>query len=343
MTRWRYLALCISIICFAGYAGMLSAPWLLDRPLAPVQGGAVPSVKVVEIPDGASLRQVAIILEQQGLIGHRWSLILLEKLNNARHVVRSGEYALHAGMRPSEILAELHQGHVLLHSVTIPEGFTVAQIAQTFGQKGLGRAEEFERLAHDREFIQSLGLTVDSLEGYLYPDTYRFARRVSSKEILTAMVEGLRRVFTADLQARAAELKLTLHEVLTLASVIEKETGAGEERPFVSSVFHNRLRHRIPLQSDPTVIYGLKDFDGNIRKRDLSSPSPYNTYRVRGLPPGPIACPGIEAIRATLFPAPTKYLYFVSRNDGTHYFSATLAEHERAVDRFQRRQHRKMS
>ncbi len=343
MTRWRSLALGIALIGFAGYAGMAAAPWLLDRPLAASQDGGVPPITVVEIPDGASLRQVAVILEQQGLIASRWSLILLEKLSRSRQVVRSGEYALHAGMKPSEILAELHQGRVLLHSVTIPEGFTIAQIAQTFEQKGLGRAEELEHLAHDRAFIQSLGLTVDSLEGYLFPDTYRFARRVSSKDILTAMVEGLRRAFTADLQGRAAELRLSLHEVLTLASVVEKETGAGEERPFVSSVFHNRLRHQIPLQSDPTVIYGLKHFDGNIRKKDLSSSSPYNTYRVRGLPPGPIASPGIDAIQATLFPASTKYLYFVSRNDGTHHFSSTLAEHERAVDKFQRRPHRKVS
>ena len=343
MTRWRYLALCISLVCFAGYAGLASAPALLDRPLQSTQGGATPTVKIVDIPDGASLRQVAALLEQQGLVRSRWSVVLLEKLSRSHQAVRSGEYALHPGMRPSEILAELRLGHVLLHTVTIPEGYTIAQIAQTFEQKGLGRAEEMERLARDRAFIQSLGLTVESLEGYLYPDTYRFARRVSSKEILGAMVDGLRRVFTADLQSRAAELKLTLHEVLTLASVVEKETGSGEERPYVSSVFHNRLQRRIPLQSDPTVIYGIKNFDGNIRKKDLSSPSPYNTYRVRGLPPGPIASPGVQSIRATLFPAPTNYLYFVSRNDGTHYFSATLAEHERAVDKFQRRPHRKAS
>ena len=343
MTRWRYLALCLAVMCFAAYAGLASVPWLLDRPLVAPRGGSVSPVTVVEIPDGASLRQAAALLEQQKLIANRWSLILLEKLNHSRQPVRAGEYALHAGMRPSEILAELHQGHVVLHSVTIPEGFTITQIAQTFEQKGLGHAEEMERLAHDRAFIQSLGLTVDSLEGYLYPDTYRFARRVSSKEILAAMVESLRRAFSADLQARAAELRLSLHEVLTFASVVEKETGTAEERPFVSSVFHNRLQHKIPLQSDPTVIYGLKNFDGNIRKKDLSSPSPYNTYRMRGLPPGPIASPGIEAIRATLFPASTKYLYFVSRNDGTHYFSSTLAEHERAVDKFQRHPHRKSS
>lgn len=343
MRRWRIAAWLVMVVCLAGYAGAATAPWLLDRPLNPVDGAGVPAVKIVEIPDGASLRQVAALLEREQLIAHRWVFVLLDKLSHTRRAVRTGEYALHAGMRPSEILSDLHRGHVLLHSVTIPEGYSVAQIAQTFEVKGLGRAEDIKRLAQDREFIQTLGLTVPSLEGYLFPDTYHFARNVSSKEILSAMVEGLRRVFTADLQTRAAELRMSFHEVLTLASVIEKETGAGEERQYVSSVFHNRLKQRIPLQSDPTVIYGIKNFDGNLRKKDLSSSSPYNTYRIRGLPPGPIASPGTQAIRATLFPAPTRYLYFVSRNDGTHYFSSTLTEHERAVDRFQRRPHRKIS
>lgn len=151
------------------------------------------------------------------------------------------------------------------------------------------------------------------------------------------MVAGLRNVLTPDLLQRAQDLQMSLHQVLTLASVVEKETGAESERPLIASVFHNRLQRHIPLQSDPTVIYGLDHFDGNIRKKDLESPSPYNTYRVLGLPPGPIANPGLGSIRAVLYPASTKHLYFVSRNDGTHQFSATLAEHNLAVDKYQRR------
>jgi UPF0755 protein len=156
-----------------------------------------------------------------------------------------------------------------------------------------------------------------------------------------AMVEQLRQEVGPDLHARMQELKMTMHEMLTLASVIEKETGSGSERPEISAVFHNRLKKHIPLQSDPTVIYGLPAFDGNIHKKDLSSPSPYNTYRVQGLPPGPIANPGIQAIRAALYPSDSHSLYFVSRNDGTHQFSATLIEHNKAVEKYQKRPFRR--
>jgi len=175
----------------------------------------------------------------------------------------------------------------------------------------------------------------------LFPSTYRLARRVKNKDVIATMVDSLRQVFTPELQARAKEVNMSVHDVLTLASVIEKESGVESERELVSAVFHNRLRRHIPLQSDPTVIYGIQNFDGNLTKRDLAAAGPYNTYRITGLPPGPIANPGAGAIRAALYPAPTTYLYFVSRNDGTHQFSSTLAEHNRAVEQYQRRPHRR--
>jgi len=175
----------------------------------------------------------------------------------------------------------------------------------------------------------------------LFPDTYRFARATPPKDVIRTMVDQLGHVVTEEWQARAKEMNLTFHQVLTLASVIEKETGAGDERPHISSVFHNRLKRRIPLQSDPTVIYGLPNFDGNLHKKDLFHPSPYNTYRWAGLPPGPIASPGADSIRAALYPAMSKYLYFVSRNDGTHHFSATLLEHNKAVEKYQKRPFRR--
>jgi UPF0755 protein len=194
---------------------------------------------------------------------------------------------------------------------------------------------------NDKTLIAALGIKADTLEGYLYPDTYKFPREVKPKEVVVTMVDHLRHVFNADFQARAQELNMTLHEVLTLASLIEKETGSGDERPEISAVFHNRLKKRIPLQSDPTVIYSLPNFDGNLRKKDLSSPSPYNTYRWAGLPPGPIANPGVQAIRAALYPSNSRALYFVSRNDGTHHFSVTLAEHNEAVEKYQKRPFRR--
>jgi UPF0755 protein len=196
-------------------------------------------------------------------------------------------------------------------------------------------------LATDRPFLKSLGISAETVEGYLYPDTYRFARPTTAKDVMRAMVDQLGQVLTQEWQVRAKDIHMTIHEVLTLASVIEKETGSGDERPHISSVFHNRLRKKIPLQSDPTVIYGLPNFDGNLHKKDLSHPSPYNTYRWAGLPPGPIASPGAESIRAALYPAPSAYLYFVSKNDGTHEFSTNLIEHNKAVEKYQKRPYRR--
>ena len=302
-----------------------------------------PPSKVVVIPDGSTFQYVAALLERERLIKNRSVFVLLAKSQSADRKIHAGEYQLNPGMTPAEILSELLSGHVLLHPLTIPEGLTIVQIADLAAQDGLTDRAEFLRLAKDREFIASLGIKAETLEGYLYPDTYKFPRPVKAREVLVAMVEQLRQVVRPDLLARMQELKMTIHEVLTLASVIEKETGSGGERPEISAVFHNRLRKHIPLQSDPTVIYGLPAFDGNLHKKDLSSPSPYNTYRVQGLPPGPIANPGIQAIRATLYPSDSRSLYFVSRNDGTHQFSATLIEHNKAVEKYQKRPFRRAS
>jgi UPF0755 protein len=277
------------------------------------------------------------MLENERLIASQWGFEILGRLTWADRRIPAGEYALHAGMGPTEILRQLRTGHVVHYPVTIPEGYTVAQIASLFEQKGLADKAEFLGLAHSRDFIRTQRLDVSSLEGYLFPNTYHVARHATSKEIINTMVADLWQAFTPELRARAKDINLSVHQVLTLASVIEKETSVEGEREMISAVFHNRLRRKIPLQSDPTVIYGLKTYDGNLRKRDLASASPYNTYRVRGLPPGPIANPGARSIRAALFPAPTTFLYFVSRNDGTHVFSSTLAEHNRAVNKYQRR------
>jgi UPF0755 protein len=299
-------------------------------------GAPAPAPVVVEITDGMTLRQLAARLERDRLIRSGPVFVLLAKFTGADRHLKTGEYEVHPAMRPRDMLNEFLSGRVVLYQITIPEGYTIVEMAQVFAQKGLADPEELIRLAHDDAFVRSLGVEAASLEGYLFPDTYKFARHTRPKDILREMVAGLRNVLTPDLLQRAQDIHMSVHQVLTLASVVEKETGAESERPLIASVFHNRLLRHIPLQSDPTVIYGLERFDGNIRKKDLDSPSPYNTYRVRGLPPGPIASPGLGSIRAVLYPASTKHLYFVSRNDGTHQFSATLAEHNRAVDKYQR-------
>ncbi|MCP9446797.1 MAG: endolytic transglycosylase MltG [Nitrospira sp.] len=296
-----------------------------------------PSSKVVVIPAGWTLQQVAALLEREQVIKSRFAFVWLARSQDADRKIQPGEYELHAAMPPADILSKLLTGRVVLHSVTIPEGYTIAQIADILSERNITDRAEFIRLARDKSFIQTLKISAESLEGYLFPDTYRFARRTAAAEVIKTMVDQLDRVFSVEWQGRAKELGLTRHQVLTLASVIEKETGSADERPRISSVFHNRLKKNIPLQSDPTVIYGLPHFDGNLRKKDLSHPSPYNTYRWGGLPPGPIASPGADSIRAALYPASTPHLYFVSKNDGTHYFSTTLVQHNKAVEQYQKR------
>jgi len=215
-----------------------------------------PPSKVVVIPDGSTFQHVATQLEREGLIRSSIFFVYFGKFQSADRKVHAGEYELNPGMTPGEILTMLLNGHVLLHSLTIPEGLTFVQIAELASQDGFTDRAEFLRLAKDRTFVESLGIKAETLEGYLYPDTYKFPRGIKTREVLVAMVEQLRQVVGPDLLARMQELHMTLHEVLTLASVIEKETGSGSERPEISSVFHNRLKKHIPLQSDPTVIYG---------------------------------------------------------------------------------------
>ena len=280
-------------------------------------------------------------MKGEQLIRSRWAFLWLGKTRDIDRKIRPGEYELDASLSSQEILAKLLSGRVVLHPVTIPEGYNLTQIADVLSTQQVTDAKEFTKLVRDRAYIATLGIEADSLEGYLFPETYSFPRGTKAREVIKAMVDGLHRVWSAEMQEQAARMKLSLHQVLTLASVIEKETGSKEERELIAAVFHNRLRKKIPLQSDPTVIYGLPAFDGNIHKRDLSILSPYNTYRVQGLPPGPIASPGAHSLRAALFPAQASYLYFVSRNDGTHQFSSTLTEHNQAVEKYQKQPFRK--
>lgn len=289
-----------------------------------------------EIAQDEPLSRVASRLANEGLIRNQSYFVVFGRLTGSERQLKPGEYALSPSMRPLEMLYRFRHGLVVLHPLTIPEGYSVRQIAAVLREAGLGDPEEFLELTESPEFVRELGLDVPSLEGYLFPDTYAFPRGVATSEMVRRMVERFRETFQPVWAARAAELGLTQHQVVTLASIIEKETGAGIERPIISAVFHNRLRLRMPLQSDPTVIYPIKNFDGNLRKVDLVRDNPYNTYRRRGLPPGPIASPGREALEAALYPSPVDYLYFVARNDGSHHFSRTLREHNKAVDQYQR-------
>lgn len=292
---------------------------------------------VVEIPEGASFKQVASILANEGLIASPLWFRLLGKVQGAERKVRPGEYDLHTAMRPAEILDALVTGKVIQYSVLIPEGLTALQISKLLGEAGIVNSAEIVQLVSDPDFAKLLGVEAPTLEGYLFPDTYHFPRRVKAEHVAKTMVSRFRQVYTPELQARAAALGMAEHQIVTLASIIEKETGQEDERSLIAAVFHNRLRQGLPLQSDPTVIYGIPNFTGNLTRADLMRSTPFNTYTSTGLPPGPIANPGLKSLQAAVNPASVPYLYFVSKNDGTHHFSATIDEHNRAVDRYQKR------
>jgi UPF0755 protein len=225
---------------------------------------------------------------------------------------------------------------VILHPVTIPEGFTRDQIADVLAAKGLADKKRFLELTEDKALLRQYGISGPSLEGYLFPDTYHFSRGTPTLAVLDTMVKRFRQA-VAPFMEKTQGTGMKFEDVVTLASIVEKETGRPEERPLIASVFLNRLRLGMRLESDPTVIYGMENFDGDLKKKDLTEKTPYNTYIIYGLTPGPIANPGLESIKAVIDPARTDYLYFVSRNDGSHHFSRTLAEHNRAVGIYQKK------
>jgi UPF0755 protein len=252
--------------------------------------------------------------------------------------VKAGEYTFENGLTTLDVLKKLAKGECRLYKVTFIEGWTMNQMADYIAAQpfaGPNMRESFLTAANDKYLLKTFGVEADSAEGYLFPDTYLIERPKTAEWVIKMLVDQFHKVYTVELQNRAHELGMTTNEVITIASIIEKETGREDERGLISSVFHNRLKKNMPLQADPTVIYGLKDFDGNLRKADLSNPHPYNTYVHPGLPPAPIANPGLASIRAALWPADSEYIYFVARGDGSHEFTKTLAEHQKAVVKYQ--------
>lgn len=308
---------------------------LLWRSFTPFAEQEVPTDFLVE--PGVNLDRVAQDLEEAQLLRHAWAFEALARWRGVAGQLRAGEYELSPHLTTSEILDRISEGRVRTYRVAIPEGLTAEEIAQRLEAAGLARAEAFLAAVHDRELVDTLEVEGESLEGYLFPETYQLARGLAAAEIARAMVAEFRAVWT-EIAPKSEALGLSMIETVTLASIIEKETGAPEERPLIAAVFHNRLRRGMRLETDPTVIYGIPNFDGNLKRTHLEdSGNPYNTYRIRGLPPGPIANPGAEALRAAVEPADANYLFFVSRNDGTHHFSRSYAEHAAAVDRFQKK------
>jgi UPF0755 protein len=302
----------------------------------PVRGAGDPPQPLL-VAQGAGVLDIGRQLQQLGLVRHPevFRFYVLSRGETGR--LRAGEYALEGSMSLEQIVDKLVRGDVVRHVVTFPEGTNLEDMARLAAVKGIP-VEAFLAAARNPELIKDLDPDARDLEGYLFPDTYDIPRGPEpAAQLVARMVRRFRTVMAPELTRLPSGR--TLRQVVTLASIVETETARPEERPRVAAVFLNRLQRRMPLQTDPTVIYALRKagtYDGNIRKGDLDVDSPYNTYRFPGLPPGPIASPGRASLQAALHPAESRELYFVSKNDGSHQFSETLAEHERWVNLYQR-------
>ena len=295
--------------------------------------GAYPAE--VRVEPGDSLATVTRKLRDQKVISNGVFFSLWARFNGSEKKIHQGLYRFESSLAPWEVLEQLVTGKGIFDSVTIPEGLTVKEIGDLLGKMQIVDREKFLAAAADPSVLNALGLGDRGLEGYLFPSTYHFTPATPERDIIMTMAEQFRKSSQPLLAKAGPTARLSSHELLTLASIVEKETGVEAERGLVAAVFLNRLKRQMPLQSDPTVIYGLKDFNGNLTKKDLREDNPYNTYRIGGLPPGPICNPSLSSIKAVLNPPDVRYLYFVSKNDGTHVFSETIEEHNQAVKTYQ--------
>ncbi len=294
--------------------------------------------QIVDIQPGWSIGYTSRALVKKGLIPSAKVFTLAAMAKGAK--IKAGEYRLSSNVTPWQILDVLQQGKTHLYKVTIPEGYSIRQIAVLLEDNNITSKRDFFEAANNPLLTSKLlGKDIKSLEGYLFPDTYLFARGTSPEIIIRTMLDRFKQSFNKNRRDQAAKLGFSCHQIVTLASLIEKETADDSERALIAAVYHNRLKKNIRLQCDPTVIYALEQleqFDGDIKFKDLKIDSPYNTYRYKGLPPGPIANPGEASLMAALNPEDSDYIYFVSRNDGTHQFSTTLKKHNQAVYRYQK-------
>ena len=308
-----------------------------NRARTPYRGYAL-SEQYVEIPPGLGTRAIGARLAEAGVIRDELSYRLaLWRSGDARRL-QAGEYRFDRAMTPGEVIDKMARGDVVRVRVTFPEGLTIADMASVFAESGLGISDDFVAAAKDVSVIADQDPTARNLEGYLFPDTYDVPRRATAPHLVRLMVTRFHGVATDELREAARARGWTMRQLVTLASLVEKETARPDERPIVAAVYSNRLRIGMALQCDPTVIFALQlagEYTGNLRRDDLAFDSPYNTYRHPGLPPGPIAAPGQASLEAVVRPADVDYLYFVSRNDGSHAFARTLTEHNRNVQKYQ--------
>ena len=312
--------------------------WFAERRLAEPYKGYEGDEAFVEVVPGEGTVAIGRKLAAAGVVPDEWTFRAALWRSGAARRLKAGEYRFDRPLGTREVVERLARGDVYVRSVTFREGLTIREMARIYEEQGFGPAAEFRRAAGRAALIHDLDPEARDLEGYLFPDTYALPRRASVENLVERMVAGFRRVFTEELQEAARAQGFTVRQATSLAALVEKETAKPEERPIVAGVYRQRLRIRMPLQADPTVIYALVAagrFDGNLTREGLQVDSRYNTYRYPGLPPGPIAAPGRGSLEAAVRPADVDYLYFVSRNDGSHVFARTLDEHNRNVFRYQ--------
>jgi UPF0755 protein len=325
-----WLRALVGVLLVVVLAGAAVEGWRVLTPTPALREGG----RLVEIPSHARLRDIAHRLEVEGVIRSPAGFIALSLLQGHARRLKAGEYEFPPGAATPAVLKQIASGAVRQHLVLHREGATVAELARVLAADRLASPSEIERAASDPLFISTLGLEVPTLEGYLFPDTYQFVRGMTAQEILARMVQRLFAKLTPEILERARARGVSLHQLLTLASIVEREAVVRDERALIAAVFWNRLRREMPLQADPTVQYAVRKERGTLTRGDLEIDHPYNTYRRPGLPPGPIASPGLDSIEAVLEPAPVPFLYFVAVDDQRHQFSSTLEQHNAAVARY---------
>jgi UPF0755 protein len=330
--RWiKRIILVVLALAIAAGAGSW---WIYARITEPYRGYSDAEV-FVDIPSGAGPVRIGERLAAAGVVAAPWTFRAALLVSGRARELKAGEYRFNQPMHALGVIDRIARGDVYKRLLTFREGLTISEMAQVFEERGFGKADEFSKAASNATLVADLDSNATDLEGYLFPETYALPRNTSATAVVDQMVAGFRDVLSEEVTAAAAQRGLTVRQLVTLASLVEKETGAPAERPLVAAVYTNRLRLRMPMQADPTVIYALQmagQYTGNLTREHLREfDSPYNTYRYPGLPPGPIAAPGKASLLAAAHPADVDYLYFVSKNDGTHVFASTLAEHNRNV------------
>ncbi len=330
--KWLAAFVAVGLVAAAGSAWFVST-----RVHEPFRGFAE-AERFVEIPAGTGAAAIGERLAEAGVVRDVWTFRLALRFSDRGRDLQAGEYRFDRALTPLEVIDRLARGDVYTRLLTFPEGLTIPEMAQVFEERGFGTAADFRTAARRVSLVASVDPDARDLEGYLFPETYALARGTTADALVAQMVGLFLRAYDESLRGDTAAAGLTTRQVVTLASLVEKETARAEERPLVSAVYRNRLKMGMGMQADPTVIYALQlagQYDGNLSRDDLQFDSPYNTYRYRGLPPGPIASPGLAALQAAVRPAPVSHLYFVSRNDGSHVFADTLVQHNRNVQEWQ--------